>query len=165
MRWMVDGRSLSLRRPAAGLVLVVLTLHGCAAELPARPRAVDVHAARITALAHPLPPHMAQAFFALDTGADQAGGWRREAGLVVVLRAGAREERRTVASCREPSLGSALGDRAAHVLDIAFCGGEFQLHHDARRLAVVRIEPAGGQRTVIDLPLPADVDRIVGEAP
>ena len=72
----------------------------CAALLAAscapQPRAVDdPPAVRVATLPARLPAGQAQAFFALDTGADQAGGRRREAGLVVVLRAGAREERRS----------------------------------------------------------------------
>lgn len=165
MRWTMARAGWRCGHAAAGPALLLAALLGCAAEPSPRPRAVDPQAARVATLPRALPPGLAQAFFALDTGADQAGGARREAGLVVVLRAGTREERRTVASCREPALGSALGDRVPPVIDIAFCGSEFQLRGDARQLAVVRMDTGGEPRTVVNLPLPAGVERIVGEAP
>lgn len=130
------------------------------------PRAVDPEAARVTTLAVPLPPGRAWAHFALDTGADQAGGARREAGLVLVVRAYATEERRTIASCARPSIGSALGERSPVLLDFAFCDGEYRLQSDAGRLWVVRIGPGNAERTVVDLALPAGVGRAeAGEGP
>ena len=52
-----------------------------------------------------MAPGKAEAFFMLDTGGDQMSSRGKEAGLVVVVRYGAKELRQNVASCREPALG------------------------------------------------------------
>jgi hypothetical protein len=57
----------------------------------------------------PVPPGRAEAFFMLDTGGDQMTQRPREAELMVVVRMAHDEYRQTIASCRYPGLGSALG--------------------------------------------------------
>lgn len=95
----------------------------------------------------PLPPGRAEAFFTLDTGADQMTQSRKEAGLVVVVRSENNEYRQTIASCQNPSLGSALGGGTERELEVAICDGEYWLVSEPGVVSVLRMDkkPSGTQ--------------------
>ena len=71
-------------------------------------RPLDDKAVRVP-LKTPVAPGRAKAFFKLDTGGDQMTLRPKETGLVVVVRIGGDEYRQTIASCKDPGIGSALG--------------------------------------------------------
>jgi hypothetical protein len=75
----------------------------------------------------PLPDRAAQAWFVIDTGGDQMVLERKRPRLSVVVRYRSQTLQRTLASCSEPSMGSALGGGTERELDVAFCEGEFWL--------------------------------------
>ncbi|MGH8622588.1 MAG: hypothetical protein ACRET3_10650 [Burkholderiales bacterium] len=64
----------------------------------------------------------------------------KEAGLVVVVRIGRDEYRQTIASCRDPGLGSALGGGTGSVLEVAICDGEYWLLSEPGLVTVVRVD-------------------------
>jgi hypothetical protein len=108
---------------------------------------------RRSALASPVPAGRAVAFFEFDTGGDIMGAAAKEAGLVLVVRAGAQEWRQTIASCAEPARGSALGG-AVGSIDLAECDGR---HEIVSEPGVVRVEKrvgSGGPVTVTTVRLP-----------
>lgn len=101
-----------------------------------------------------VPPGRAEAFFELDTGGDQMTQRPKEAGLIIVVRVGIDEYRQTIASCHEPSLGSALGGGTERELEVAICDGEYWLVSEPGSVSVVRMDrkPGGEPITRFDLP-------------
>jgi hypothetical protein len=133
-------------KTSGGSVAVVTTLLlsipfvGCthsAVSTEAKRRPLD-QAPRETTLRTPLPDRQAVAFFAVDTGGDQLSTSRKEAGLEVVVRFRSRELRQTIASCADPSTGSALGGGTERELEVALCGGEYWLIAEPGRVVVER---------------------------
>ena len=123
-------------------------------EPPALPRALDV-TPRVTRLDPALPPGRAEAYFTADTGMDQMGGPRMEAGLVLVVRFGDQELRRTFASCADLGLGSALGGSTDTVLEVAACGQEYWLMPERGSVVVRRVRAGAPEEPPvvrIDLP-------------
>lgn len=80
----------------------------------------------------------------------------KEAGLVVVVRYADRELRQTIASCPDPSRGSALGGTAADVLDVASCGDLFRLRSEPGAVRVEREDARGVRSTVSRIEVGAD---------
>jgi hypothetical protein len=102
----------------------------------------------------PLPPGRAEAFFKLDTGADQMTQRAKETGLVVVMRIGGDEYSQTISSCRDPGLGSALGGGTERELQVAICDGEYWLISEPGTVTVLRVDrkPDGDEVTRFNLP-------------
>lgn len=115
-------------------------------------------------LATPLPRGHAEAFFTLNTGADQLGQRPKEAGLVVVVRVGADEYRQTVASCREPGLGTALGGGTDRELEVAACDGEYHLISEPGTVSVLRVDQQPPGEVVARFNLPDRSTRAVRPA-
>ena len=111
-----------------------------------------------------LPPGRAEAFFTLNTGADQMGQRPKEAGLVVVIRVGSDEYRRTIASCREPGLGTALGGGTERELEVAACDGEYHLISEPGTVTVRRVDGQTRDEVVARFPLPDPRARAVRPA-
>jgi hypothetical protein len=121
-------------------------------QAPAR-RSLDSTPVR-SQLATPLRRGHAEAFFTLNTGADQMGQRPKEAGLVVVVRVGTDEYRQTIASCRDPGLGTALGGGTERELEVAACDGEYHLISEPGTVTVLRVDrqPPGDVVARFDLP-------------
>ena len=64
----------------------------------------------------------------------------KEAGLVVVVRVASKEYRQTIASCRDPGLGSALGGGTERELEIAVCSGEYWSISEPGTVKVLRMD-------------------------
>jgi hypothetical protein len=94
----------------------------------------------------------AEAFFTLDTGKDQMTEKSRPAALVLVVRYRSEELRRPVATCKAPSLGSALGGGTERELEVALCDGEFWLVAEPGRVLVMRMDST--PKTVVEVALP-----------
>jgi hypothetical protein len=122
---------------AATIALAVVALACCATQPAAAPRKID-SAPRVSALKDPLPDHRAEAFFSVNTGGDQMTLSRKQAGLELVVRYQAKELRQTIASCEEPSTGSALGGGTERELEVALCGGEYWLIAEPGQVLVER---------------------------
>lgn len=86
----------------------------------------------------------------------------KEAGLVLVVRVGMVEYRQTVASCRDPGLGSALGGGSERELEVAVCDGEYWLLSEPGSVSVVRMGKERGGRPVTRIQLP---DRVRAVTP
>jgi hypothetical protein len=71
-----------------------------------------------------------------------------------VVRVEGDEYRQTIASCRNPGLGSALGGGTERELEVALCNGEYWLVSEPGTVFVVRMDkkPDGEQVTRFDLP-------------
>jgi hypothetical protein len=123
------------------------------------PRPLDAKPIK-THLEKPLPPGRAEAFFKLDTSGDQMTLTSFEAGLIVVVRVGADQYQQTIASCPEPSLGSALGGGTERELEIAFCNGEFWLIAELGSVAVMRMDRKSGGELIARFDLPAGVKAV-----
>lgn len=122
-------------------------------------RALD-SAPRRTALTRALPRGIAEASFELDTGGDQ-GASPKQAGLAVVVRFSRTELRQRIASCDEPSLGSALGGGADGVLEVALCGAEFWLTTGGGKVIAKRHDEQGHDLEVANIPLPQGIAQAV----
>jgi hypothetical protein len=109
---------------------------------------------RTSHLSAPLPPGKAEAFFALDTGKDQMTDRSMDAGLVVVVRYASTELRQTVATCRDPALGSALGGGTDTVLEVAGCDGELRLISRPGQVRVERMGKDDASTTIARISLP-----------
>lgn len=158
------GASTSIGRSA---VFLLLACGGCgrvpADDTASVPRALDP--APIESPYSPsLPSGRAEAYFDLDTGADQMIGRPKQAALVVIVRYGSKQLRQRIASCQEPSLGSALGG-GQDPLEVAFCDGEYWLVAEPKSVLVLRIDAAGSRREVTRIPLPPPIQRAVRPSP
>jgi hypothetical protein len=105
----------------------------------------------------PLPPGRAEAFIALDTGADQMMRSRKEAGLMVVVRSENNEYKQTIASCQNPSLGSALGGGTERELEVAICDGEYWLISEPGVVSVLRMDKEPRGKQVFRFTLPGNI--------
>jgi hypothetical protein len=112
-------------------------------------------------LAKRVPSGKAEAYFALDSGADQMTTNRKEARLIVIVRFGSTELRHIIASCGHPSLGSALGGVSDTVLEVAYCNGEYRLLSEAGKVLVQQQGAGKRLRIVTTIPLPAGTTQIV----
>jgi hypothetical protein len=129
------------------------------------PRRLDA-TSRVRKLDPPLPAGRAEAFFEADTGGDQMGGPRMEAGLVLVVRFGDKELRRTFASCADIGLGSALGGGTDALLEVAECGQEYCLMPEKGAVVVRRArDPAPEAPPVVRIELPNGDMRAVAPSP
>jgi hypothetical protein len=115
-------------------VLTALAVTCCGPSAPAPPEQ--------TILSTPLAPGRAEAFFRFDTGGDQMSEGRRQPRLDVFVRFADRELRRPIASCDQPSRGTALGGGTERELDVALCGAEYWLISEPGVVRVVRVEDA-----------------------
>jgi hypothetical protein len=122
----------------------------------AQPRELDAQPVK-TKLQSPLPEGKAEARFSLNTGGDQMSQTSREAGLVVTVRVGEDEYQQTIASCRDPGLGSALGGGTERELEIAICNGEFMLVSEPGLVSVVPITDGVEGKAVARFELPNGV--------
>lgn len=109
---------------------------------------------RTSHLPSPLPEGKAEAFFSLDTGQDQMTDRPKDPGLVVVVRYASTELRQTVATCRDPALGSALGGGTDTILEVAGCDGELRLISQPGQVWVNRIGKDEASTTIARIPLP-----------
>lgn len=139
--------------------VIAIQLWACAAkqrpataESPAMARPLD-RTPRSVPTKSSLPERTALAFFALNTGGDQMTLSRKQAGLEAVVRYQDKELRQTIASCSDPSLGSALGGGTDRELEVAFCDGEFWLIAEPGRITVERKDQPT-VRVVSSIPLP-----------
>ncbi|MBI4680999.1 MAG: hypothetical protein HY753_07300 [Nitrospirae bacterium] len=143
-------------------IIIFIVLAGCtqvkkdASELirntqPDRELDVEIH------LSSPMPAGKAYAYFDIYTGGDQMTSKRKEAGLVFVVRYGSSEFRQTIASCREPGHGSALGGGTERELEMAICDKEYQLISEPGAVFVVRTDEKPGGEQVARFELPVSV--------
>lgn len=121
------------------------------------PRRIDT-APRSGRLQRALEHGRAETWFEFDTGGDQMGG-PNEIGLTAVVRYEDRELRQTVASCNDPSKGSALGDLDETQLDLALCDHPFLLISQPGAVLVQRVEDDGTPSDVARFWLPTAVTR------
>jgi hypothetical protein len=145
--------------PRGLIVFLVASAMACATprgSVPAK-RPIDSEPRR-SKMKEPLPAGRAEAFFALNTGADQ-GGSEKEAGLEAVVRFADIELRQTIASCIAPSLGSALGGGTDEFLEVAYCGAEFWLETRNGVVLVTRQTAEAKSAVVSRFLLPAGVAR------
>lgn len=117
------------------------------------PRVLDA-APMARTLVPALPQGRVEAGFQMATGQDQMTTKGKEAGLVVVVRQGAQELRQTIASCRHPAMGSALGGGTDEVLAIAICNDEFWLMPKSGAIEVHAIEAGLSKGIVARFSLP-----------
>lgn len=119
-------------------------------------RSLDASPTRVRLL-QPLPASEAEAFFRLETGADQMTQTRKEAGLMVVVRHGDNEYRQVISSCPDPGLGSALGGGTETELEVAICDGEYWLISHPGFVTVLRVEKTSGAQEIARFSLPPGV--------
>jgi hypothetical protein len=115
-------------RPSARTLALSL-LFGCSPR-PSTVRAEQPsggHELRTAAPSAPLKDRTAQAWLAIDTGGDQMVLERKTPRLRVLVRYQSKTMEQMLASCAEPSMGSALGGGTERELEVAFCEGEFWL--------------------------------------
>jgi len=147
--------------PSAGrtLLLFVAICLACATGKSSAPgkRPIDVEPRRSVGRP-PLAAGQAEAFFSLNTGADQ-GSAEKEAGLEAVVRFADVELRQTIASCRTPSLGSALGGGTAELLEVAYCDAELWLETKNGTVFVTRHMPGEKAAQIARFVLPPGVFR------
>jgi hypothetical protein len=152
---LVDWRMREGKGPCRRFLLL-LTLLGCgvcAQQKSVVQPAPHGGVPRESAVAPPLADRTAVAFFDLDTGGDQMSNSRKDAVLEVVVRYRAKELRQMVATCAQPSLGSALGGGTPRELEVALCDGEFWLIAELGKVWVERKDaPHTGAVAVIGLP-------------
>lgn len=98
---------------------------------------------RVTLASPALPDGEVIASFELDTGKDQMTLSRRRPRLEFVVRLLQQSIRQTIATCAQPSLGTALGGGTERELEVAFCDGEFWLIAEPGRIFVERKSPTG----------------------
>jgi hypothetical protein len=134
---------------------IVLTI-ACQAERDGsvlQQRSLDATPLRVRLL-QPLPANEAEAFFRLETGADQLTQSRKEVGLMVVIRNGDDEYRQVISSCADPGLGSALGGGTETQLEIALCDGEYWLMSQPGSVSVLRVEKNLAAHEIVRFTLP-----------
>lgn len=151
-----SGRRLPALLWVAGLATLLLACGPKETPDTHAPRALDTRPTK-TKLATPLPAGRAEAKFALNTGGDQMAQRPKEAGLMVVVRVDGKEYRQTIASCRDPGLGSALGGETERELQVATCRGEYWLISEVGHVSVMRVDRKPEGEEVARIPLPAGV--------
>jgi hypothetical protein len=106
---------------------------------------------------------VARASFDVYTGGDQmtqsVSPPRR---LDLVIAFAAHEYRRSIATCADPAVGSALGGGTPRELDVAYCDGEYWLISEAETIRVDRIRPPADTSEVARFVLPAGLRAIHG---
>jgi hypothetical protein len=122
------------------------------------PPSVAVQTEQRVPLDRSLPSGHAEAFFWIETGGDQMVRGQRRPRLILVVRYGSTEVRRLIATCANPSRGSALAAATATELELALCDGEFWLTTGAGRV-VVRRGPTARGPVVATFQLPAGIER------
>jgi len=126
---------------------------GCVKNPPTAPPSVS-SSATVVPLSPPLPPGQAEAFFRLRMAGDVMSDSVRPSTLVLVLRYGATEASRDIASCHEAALGSALGGGTGDLLEVAGCDGEVHLLARAGAVEVERVDDAGRASPLTRVSLP-----------
>ena len=141
---------------ALAAALLMVSIGACAQADDGTPdrRQLDT-VPETTRVSQPLPAGRAEALFALNTGADQMTTRGKEAGLVAIVRFGDRELRQTIATCPDPSLGSALGGGGERELEVALCNGEYHLISEAGAVTVLRVDKKAAGEVVARFTLPA----------
>jgi hypothetical protein len=114
-------------------------------------------------LNQPMELGRAEAFFELYTGGDQMSQQVKLVKLLIVLRYYDNEYRYIIASCSDPSLGSALGGGTNRVLEVALCNGEYWLISEPGKVIVLRTDEIHKGEIICNFELPDSIKAVTPE--